>query len=232
METRTQILILGFIAVGVLGLALIGVENSGAAIPAAISPSDASGEHAPGKKPDFYSLGKSAFENGNYPAAIEYLNRALQSGGCPDDVLLFLGRSLSKRERHIEAIYKFREYGKRHPGDPAPAAAAGTSYYLQAFIERPPLKDFFDLAKKEYDAALAMDAGCMEALIGLGYIYIEEKDFHRAETSLENARMYQPDNEQVHRALYLLYSHSGDAAKRDAELDILNKLRTGGKNLR
>jgi tetratricopeptide (TPR) repeat protein len=84
-----------------------------------------------------------------------------------------------------------------------------------------------DLALREFQAALAREAGYVPALIGLGNVAFDEGNFEESETYYRQALAISPDHAGVNNNLAMLYLARGKDIK-EAERLALRALAQGG----
>lgn len=81
-----------------------------------------------------------------------------------------------------------------------------------------------DEAKNRFERALNFSPDFAEALIALGKVYTQRKDYGHAIPLLVRATKIQPDNEPAHYALLTAYRDSGQMDRAKAEKAILDRL--------
>jgi tetratricopeptide (TPR) repeat protein len=81
-----------------------------------------------------------------------------------------------------------------------------------------------DEAKAHFERALTLSPNFAEAMVALGKLYTQRKDYGRAIPLLMRATKLQPDNEPAHYALLTAYRDSGQTDQAKAEKAVLDRL--------
>ncbi|HEX4230902.1 MAG TPA: tetratricopeptide repeat protein [Bryobacteraceae bacterium] len=81
-----------------------------------------------------------------------------------------------------------------------------------------------DEGKTHFERALKLSPNFAEAMVALGKIYTQRKDYAQAISLLVRATKIQPDNEPAHYALLTAYRDSGQMDRAKAEKAVLDRL--------
>jgi tetratricopeptide (TPR) repeat protein len=192
-------------------------------------------ELAPNSLQGWVNLGNAAQSRGELTRAAEAFQRASGLPGCPPDIILQLGLTLTQLGRWAEAEKPLREYLARHPGhreatlrlariltmkgEPV-AAAAMTEEYCRRngsdtralsqlgaiYLEQGLIEDAWRMCNQ----ALQVPAGAADALLFKGTLLTFEGRHPAARDVYEQLDRLQPGNPQTLIMLSLACYQSGD----------------------
>lgn len=167
-----------------------------------------------------HELSAEIFEVQNrYSDAVAEYRKAIEMNPNAPDLHFRLGRALLLQS-HDPAVLdlaanEFRSELKLSPEDGACEFQLGQIAQVQGKTAE---------AKAHFERALELSPSFVQALIALGKLCSQEKDYKRAISLLSRATALQPTNETAHYALLTTYRDSGDMEKAKAEKEILDKL--------
>jgi tetratricopeptide (TPR) repeat protein len=157
-------------------------------------------------------------ENRYGDAASEY-RKAIEVNPSAPDLHFRLGRALLLQSHSPESLQSarqaFQDELKVSPEDGA------CEFQLGQIAEVEGKKND---AKAHLEQALAFSPNFVQALIALGKLNTQEKQFDRGIARLKRAAELQPTNETAHYALLTAYRDSGDMERAKAEKATLDRL--------
>ncbi|HEX4810593.1 MAG TPA: tetratricopeptide repeat protein [Bryobacteraceae bacterium] len=167
-----------------------------------------------------HELSAEIFEvQGRYGEAAAEYGKAIEVNGKAPGLHYELGRALLLESHGAEALAKAAEQFEAElalsPEDGACEFQLGQIGQVQG---RP------DEAKEHFVRALKLSPNFAEAMVALGKIYSQGKDYGQAIPLLVRATQVQPDNEAAHYALLTAYRNSGQMDKAKAEKTVLDRL--------
>jgi tetratricopeptide (TPR) repeat protein len=167
-----------------------------------------------------HELSAEIFEVQNrYSDAVAEYRKAIALNPAAPDLHFRLGRALLL-ESHDPAVLdqaaaEFRSELQLSPEDSACEFQLGQIAQVKGNTAD---------ARSHFERALALSPDFVQALIALGKLASQSKDYPRAIFLLSRATTLQPSNETAHYALLTAYRDSGDLAKAQAEKAALDKL--------
>ncbi len=167
-----------------------------------------------------HELSAEIFEVQNrYSDAVAEYKKAIEMNSNAPDLHFRLGRALLL-ESHDPAVLnqaanEFRSEQKVSPEDSACEFQLGQIAQVQGKTAD---------AKSHFERAIELSPSFVQALIALGKLSTQEKDYKRAISLLTRATALQPGNETAHYALLTAYRDSGDMGKAQAEKATLDQL--------
>jgi tetratricopeptide (TPR) repeat protein len=173
--------------------------------------------------PDSYrvhELSAEIFEVENrYKEAVAEYRQALKLNATAIDLHYRLGRALlfesHTPEAMAQAAQEFKAELVVNPEDSASYFQLGQIAQAQGNGEE---------AQKHYGQALKLSPDFSEALVALGKLHTQQKEYAKAIPLLAHATALQPKNEAAHYALLTAYRDSGQLEKAKAEKAILDNL--------
>lgn len=167
-----------------------------------------------------HELSAEIFEIENrYSDAVAEYRKAINMNPNAPDLHFRLGRALLLQSHDPAALEQaageFKAELKLSPEDGACEFQLGQIAQVQGKTAD---------AKTHFDRALQLSPNFVQALIALGKLSSQEKDYSRAILLLSRATSLQPANETAHYALLTAYRDAGDMEKAKAEKAILDKL--------
>ena len=167
-----------------------------------------------------HELSAEIFETQNrYSEAVAEYKKAIETNPNAPDLHFRLGRALLL-ESHDPAVLdqaanEFRSELKLSPEDGACEFQLGQIAQVQGKTSE---------AKSHFERALELSPNFVQALIALGKLSTQAKDYRRAIFLLSQATALQPANETAHYALLAAYRDAGDMERARAEKATLDKL--------
>lgn len=167
-----------------------------------------------------HELSAEIFEVQNrYADAVAEYKKAIEMNPNAPDLHFRLGRALLL-ESHDPAVLEqaaneFRSELKLSPEDGACEFQLGQIAQVEGKTAE---------AKSHFERALALSPNFVQALIALGKLSSQQKDYAHAIALLSRATVLQPANETAHYALLTAYRDSGDMERAKAEKATLDKL--------
>ena len=190
----------------------------------------------------YYNLGVLRFGKGEFSLAAEAFEQALSKR----EDLLFLvskGTALLADNKPIDAKEEFERALNLDPA--SIRASVGLSIALDKHGSSDKAKDLllklsekgerdelllynlaviafrlgdYSLAEKSYLDILAANPGHSKAAEGLGFLYLERREYERAKEYLTKAVTQSPDRSELHRALSTIYVGEGEWEKAELAL--------------
>ncbi|MDT5294024.1 MAG: hypothetical protein QOJ76_904 [Acidobacteriota bacterium] len=141
----------------------------------------------------------------------------------PDDARaqMYLGYTLLKQKRYPEA----REWLEKSTGKDG--AAPETFYYLGLVAQE---QNEDTRAVEFFETAVRLQPTFAAAHIALGAVYLKLKNYARARVALEAGVKLNPDDSKAHYNLARLYAQLKDPQRAQAEMAIVEKLKSAGKS--
>jgi tetratricopeptide (TPR) repeat protein len=169
-----------------------------------------------------HELSAEIFEVQNrYSDAIAEYRKAIGMNPAAPDLHFRLGRALLLQSHDPAALdqaaNEFRSELKSSPEDGACYFQLGQIAQVQGKTAE---------AKSQFERALALSPNFVQALIALGKLCSQEKDYKQAISLLTRATGLQASNETAHYALLTAYRDSGDMERAKAEKATLDRLQT------
>jgi tetratricopeptide (TPR) repeat protein len=167
-----------------------------------------------------HELSAEIFEvqNRHSDAVAEYRKAIALNPNAPE-LHFHLGRAIllqsHSREALQEASAEFRSELKVSPEDSASEFQLGQIAQAQGNTAD---------AKTHFERAVSLSPTFVQALIALGKIHLQNKQYQQAVSALTRATQLQPGNESAHYALLTVYRDSGHMDKAKAEKTILDQL--------
>jgi tetratricopeptide (TPR) repeat protein len=167
-----------------------------------------------------HELSAEIFEVQNrYADAVTEYKKAIEMNPNAPDLHFRLGRALLL-ESHDPAVLEqaaneFRSELKLSPEDGVCEFQLGQIAQVEGKTAE---------AKSHFERALGLSPNFVQALIALGRLSSQQKDYKQAIALLSRATALQPANESAHYALLTAYRDSGDMERAKAEKATLDKL--------
>jgi tetratricopeptide (TPR) repeat protein len=167
-----------------------------------------------------HELSGEIFEVQNrYSDALAEYRKAIQLNPNAPELHFRLGRALLLESHSPEALEQaaaeFRSELKLSPEDGACEFQLGQIAQVQGKAAE---------AKGHFERAISLSPSFVQALIALGKVNSEERNYSEAISLLLRATELQPSNEAAHYALLTAYRNAGDMDKAKAEKAILDRL--------
>ena len=167
-----------------------------------------------------HQLSAEIFEVANrYSEAAAEYRKAIALNPDAPNLHFQLGRAILLQSHSMEALQQanaeFRSELKVSPED-------GPTYFQLGQIAQ--IQGNSAEAKANFERAVSLSPGFVQARIALGNIYSREKQYTEAISILTRAIQIQPANESAHYALLAAYRNSGQMDKAKSEKAILDRL--------
>lgn len=167
-----------------------------------------------------HELSAEIFEVQNrYADAVAEYRKAIEENPDAPELHFRLGRALLLQSHDPavleQAANEFRSELKVSPEDGACEFQLGQIAQVEGKTAE---------AKSHFERALALSPNFVQALIALGKLSSQEKDYKQAISLLSRATALQASNETAHYALLTAYRDSGDMERAKAEKATLDKL--------
>jgi tetratricopeptide (TPR) repeat protein len=167
-----------------------------------------------------HELSAEIFEIQNrFDEAVEEYQKAIALNPSAPDLHFRLGRALLLRSHSAAALEQasqaFNSELKLNPEDAASEFQLGQI----AGVQNKPGE-----ARAHFEKALVLSPSFPEAMVALGKLYAQTKQYDRAISLLKRAADLQPANESAHYALMMAYRDSGQMEKAKAEKAELDRL--------
>jgi tetratricopeptide (TPR) repeat protein len=167
-----------------------------------------------------HELSAEIFEIENrYSDAVAEYRKAIALNPNAPELHFHLGRAILLQSHSQEALQQasaeFRSELKVSPEDSASEFQLGQIAQAQGNTAD---------AKTHFERAVSLSPAFVQALIALGKIHLQNKQYGEAISALTRATQLQPANESAHYALLTAYRDSGQMDKAKAEQAILDRL--------
>jgi tetratricopeptide (TPR) repeat protein len=167
-----------------------------------------------------HELSAEIFEVENrYSDAVAEYRKAIELNPAAPDLHFRLGRALLLESHEPASLQKaaaaFQDELKLNPEDGACEFQLGQIAQVQGLRQE---------ARQHMERALALSPNFVQALIALGKMDTQEKQYQQAIARLVRATELQPSNETAHYALLTAYRDSGDLEKAKTEKEVLDRL--------
>ncbi|MBV8552182.1 MAG: tetratricopeptide repeat protein [Acidobacteriaceae bacterium] len=167
-----------------------------------------------------HELSAEIFEVQNrYSDAVAEYRKAIEANPKAPELHFRLGRAILLESHSPEALQQaseeFRSELKLSPEDAASEFQLGQIAQVEGHTET---------ARSHFERALTLSPDFVQALIALGKMDTQAKQYPQAIEMLSHATRLQPANETAHYALLTAYRDSGQMDKAKAEKDLLDKL--------
>jgi tetratricopeptide (TPR) repeat protein len=167
-----------------------------------------------------HELSAEIFEVENrYSDAVAEYRKAIALNSNAPELHFHLGRAIllqsHSREALQQASAEFRSELKVSPEDSASQFQLGQIAQAQGNTAG---------AKTHFERAVSLSPTFVQALIALGKIHLQNKQYGSAISALTRATQLQPANESAHYALLTAYRDTGQIDKAKAEKTILDRL--------
>lgn len=167
-----------------------------------------------------HELSAEVFEvEARYPDAVSEYRKAIELNPNAPDLHFRLGRALLLQSHEAKALDEattaFRAELKLNPEDGACEFQLGQIAQVEGQASE---------AEAHFQRAAELSPNLVPALIALGKIHTQKKDYPAAIGLLKRATDIQPENETAHYALLTAYRDSGDMQNAKAEKAILDRL--------
>ena len=167
-----------------------------------------------------HELSAEIFEvEGRYSEAVAEYRKAIEHNPAAIDLHFRLGRALLLQSHGTEALSQaadaFREELKVNPEDAASEFQLGQIQQVQGNGSE---------ARLHFERALELSPKFVQALLALGKLETQRKDYARAIDLLNRAAVLEPSNATVRYALLTAYRDAGDMEKAKAEKAKLDEM--------
>jgi tetratricopeptide (TPR) repeat protein len=167
-----------------------------------------------------HELSAEIFEIDNrYSDAVAEYRKAITLNPSAPELHFHLGRAILLQSHNPEALQQasaeFRAELKVSPEDSASEFQLGQIAQAQGKIAD---------AKLHFERAVSLSPAFVQALIALGKMHLQNKQYTEAISALTRATQVQPANETAHYALLTTYRNSGQMDRAKAEKAILDRL--------
>jgi tetratricopeptide (TPR) repeat protein len=167
-----------------------------------------------------HELSAEIFEIENrYSDAVAEYRKAIALNPSAPELHFHLGRAILLQSHSPESLgqanAEFRAELKVSPEDSASEFQLGQIAQAQGKSAD---------AKLHFERAVSLSPAFVQALIALGKIHLQNKQYTEAISALKRATQVQPGNETAHYALLTTYRNSGQMDKAKTEKAILDRL--------
>jgi tetratricopeptide (TPR) repeat protein len=167
-----------------------------------------------------HELSAEIFEVQNrFPEAVAEYRKAIEANPSAPELHYRLGRAIllgaHTPEALLQAKQEFLSELKVSPEDAACEFQLGQIFLAEGNSAE---------ARAHFDKALSLSPDFVDALVALGKIDAQEKQYPEAILLLKRAVDKEPSNERAHYALLTAYRNSGDLEKAKQEKTILDRL--------
>jgi tetratricopeptide (TPR) repeat protein len=167
-----------------------------------------------------HELSAEIFEvQGKFDEAVDEYRKAIAQNSNAPDLHFRLGRAILMRSHSPEALAEARSAFegelKLNPED------AATEFQLGQIAQ---VETKGDQAQAHLERALQLNSEFPEALVALGKLHAQRKQYGQAIDLLHRATELQPQNESAHYALMMAYRDNGQPDKAKAEKAVLDRL--------
>lgn len=167
-----------------------------------------------------HELSAEIFETENrYSDAVAEYRKAIAVNPNAPELHFHLGRAILLQSHNPEALQQagaeFRAELKVSPEDSASEFQLGQIAQAQGKSAD---------ARLHFERAVSLSPTFVQALIALGKIHLQNKQYAEAISALKRATQVQPGNETAHYALFTTYRNSGQMDRAKAEKAILEQL--------
>ena len=164
-----------------------------------------------------YTIGRRAFERGDWASAITYFQQAVNSEPGAPDILYMLAESYRNSGQTTEALELYNQVIEDAPSF-APSYVARARLYL---AQDPPQ---FDRASTDLQKAIQLDAGYGEAYLELAHVKLVEGDPATALLQLDAAESLTPASPLLYYYRGLAYLAQEEYADALEQADLALKL--------
>ncbi len=173
-------------------------------------------EEAPDSSDAHFLLGQTYHQTGELLKAVDEFNEVLKIDPESAAAHHNLGVTYFQLQNPGAAVAEFQKALELDPDDPDTHYQLGATYLVLALPTTdptaPPDPQLVEQATDEFETALELKENMSEALIGLGNVYIQQRDYASAIETLQQVVEQAPDSLQAYYALGEAYAQSGDAA--------------------
>ncbi len=179
----------------------------------AIKVLEAAADEAADDSDVYFLLGQAYNQSGDLSKAADAFRRVLELEPNSAAAHHNLGVTYYQLQNLPSAIDEFQAALELDPDDPDTHYQLGATYLTLALSGSEPAApadpELLEQAVEEFEAALAERDSMPEALIGLGNVYLQQRDHQGAIEVLEDAIAAVPNSREAHYALAGAYAQSG-----------------------
>jgi tetratricopeptide (TPR) repeat protein len=181
----------------------------------ALTELEAAVEANPDSSDAHFLLGQTYNQTGEMLKAVDEFNEVLRIDPESAAAHHNLGVTYFQLQNPGAAVAEFQKALELDPDDPDTHYQLGATYLVLALPSNdptaPPDPQFLEQATTEFETALKFRENMTEALIGLGNVYIQQRDYASAIETLQQVIEQAPNSLQAYYALGEACAQSGDA---------------------
>jgi tetratricopeptide (TPR) repeat protein len=162
------------------------------------------------KGDDLYDAAKAAFQRGNFPTAIELLQKVVAADPKHKSAWMDLGRAYMVQRQTDKAVEAFKKQAELNPYDEFAYSSIGWAYTTDRK---------YDLAAEAFNKAIEINPLSQYAHAALGSMYQESHQYEKAVPELEKAVSLKSDDASLQISLGDAYLNLGQDDKALAAFD-------------
>jgi tetratricopeptide (TPR) repeat protein len=162
------------------------------------------------KGDDLYDAAKAAFQRGNFPTAIELLQKVVAADPKHKSAWMDLGRAYMVQRQTDKAVEAFKKQAELNPYDEFAYSSIGWAYTTDRK---------YDLAAEAFNKAIEINPLSQYAHAALGSMYQESHQYAKAVPELEKAVSLKSDDASLQISLGDAYLNLGQDDKALAAFD-------------
>ena len=162
------------------------------------------------KGDDLYDAAKAAFQRGNFPTAIELLQKLVAADPKHKTAWMDLGRAYMVQRQTDKAVEAFKKQAELNPYDEYAYSSMGWAYTTDRK---------YDLAAEAFNKAIEINPLSLYAHAALGSMYQESHQYEKAVPELEKAVSLKSDDASLQISLGDAYLNLGQDDKALAAFD-------------
>lgn len=162
------------------------------------------------KGDDLYDAAKAAFQRGNFPTAIELLQKVVAADPKHKSAWMDLGRAYMVQRQTDKAVEAFKKQAELNPYDEFAYSSIGWAYTTDRK---------YDLAAEAFNKAIEINPLSQYAHAALGSMYAESHQYEKAVPELEKAVSLKSDDASLQISLGDAYLNLGQDDKALAAFD-------------
>ena len=162
------------------------------------------------KGDDLYDAAKAAFQRGNFPTAIELLQKVVAADPKHKSAWMDLGRAYMVQRQTDKAVEAFKKQAELNPYDEFAYSSIGWAYTTDRK---------YDLAAEAFNKAIEINPLSQYAHAALGSMYQESHQYEKAVPELEKAVSLKSDDASLQINLGDAYLNLGQDDKALAAFD-------------
>lgn len=162
------------------------------------------------KGDDLYDAAKAAFQRGNFPTAVELLQKVVAADPKHKSAWMDLGRAYMVQRQTDKAVEAFKKQAELNPYDEFAYSSIGWAYTTDRK---------YDQAAEAFNKALEINPLSQYAHAALGSMYAESHQYEKAVPELEKAVSLKSDDASLQISLGDAYLNLGQDDKALAAFD-------------